>query len=69
MRTQLSIYSKCNPRLVAVFQSAGPANLMCVALDYAKHKHTALLCNGAGDILKTAFAVENTIAGATHLVE
>ena len=41
---------------------------MCVALDYAKAQHSALICNGLGDLLKGAFAVDNNTAGATQLV-
>jgi hypothetical protein len=37
-------------------------------LDYAKATHGALICNGRGDLLKGAFPVENTPAGATELV-
>ena len=36
---------------------------MCVALDYAKAQHTALICNGLGELLKSAFAVDNTPRG------
>jgi len=69
MANQLSIYPQCNPRLVRLFEEARhPTKVMCVALDYAKGKHTALLCNGAGDLLKGPFAIENTAAGAAALL-
>ena len=43
--------------------------MLCVALDYAKAQHMALVCNGLGDLLKGAFAVDNTPAGATQLLQ
>ena len=70
MRTKASIYSDGNPQVVKLFQKAGhPAKVMCVALDYAKATHTALICNGQGDLLKGAFTVENTASGATALLD
>jgi len=41
---------------------------MCVALDFAKAQHTALICNGVGDLLKPTFAIDNTAEGATKLL-
>jgi transposase len=41
---------------------------MCVALDFAKAQHTALICNGVGDLIKPSFAVDNTAAGAAMLL-
>ena len=41
---------------------------MCVALDYAKAKHSVLICNGLGDRLKSDFAVDNTAEGAAQLL-
>ena len=41
---------------------------MCVALDYAKAQHAALICNGLGDLLKPSFAVENSLPGAAKLL-
>jgi transposase len=56
--------------MATLFEQAGhPAKVMCVALDYAKAQHTALICNGQGDLLKGAFAVDNTPAGATQLLD
>jgi len=70
MPTQRTIYSKCNPQLLRIFEQAGhPAKVMCVALDYAKAQHMALFCNGVGDLLKSAFAVDNTVAGADLLLK
>jgi transposase len=69
MPTKSTIYSRCNPQLLKLFEQAGhPAKVLCVALDYAKTHHTALICNGLGDRLKPTFAVENTLQGATQLL-
>ncbi len=69
MRTQASIYSRCNPELIKLFEQAGhPSKLMCVALDYAKAQHTALICNGLGDLLKGAFAIDNNPNGVAELL-
>jgi transposase len=69
MPTKASIYSNCNPQLTKLFADAGhPARLMCVALDYAKRQHTALICDGAGELLKSAFPVDNSKAGLNQLV-
>jgi transposase len=70
MPTKASIYANCNPQLVKIFETAGhPAKVLCVALDFAKAQHTALICNGRGDILKGAFALDNSRAGAEQLLE
>jgi len=70
MTTKASIYPDCNPQIAKLFEQAGhPAKVMCVALDYAKGQHTALICNGQGDLLKGAFVVDNTPTGATQLLE
>jgi transposase len=70
MPTKSSIYSNCNPQLVKVFEQAGhPAKVMCVALDYAKAQHTALICNGLGDLIKSAFCIDNTSDGLTELLQ
>jgi transposase len=70
MPNKASIYSDCNAQMVKLFEQAGhPAKVICVALDYAKVQHTALICNGQGDLLKGTFAVDNTPAGATQLLE
>jgi len=65
-----SIYRNQNPLLQAIFTRAGdPRRVICVALDYAKAKHMALFCNGHGEILRKAFAVENSSAGVAFLIE
>jgi len=69
MTTKSSIYSHSNPQLLKVFEAAGhPAKVMCVALDYAKAQHSVLICNGLGDLLKGAFAVDNAPTGAEALL-
>jgi transposase len=69
MPTKSSIYAHCNPQLIKLFEAAGhPAKVACVALDYAKAQHTALICNGLGDLLKGAFAVDNAPTGAGQLL-
>jgi transposase len=70
MSNKASIYPDGNPQIVKLFEQAGhPTKVLCVALDYAKAQHSALICNGLGDLLRGAFAVENTPAGAKQLLE
>jgi len=55
--------------LLKLFETAGhPAKVLCVALDYAKAQHTALFCNGLGELLKPSFAIDNTPQGAAKLL-
>lgn len=68
MPKQHSVYSNCNPQLSGLFDQVAPAKLLCVALDYAKAAHTALICNGKGDLLKPPFVLENTAEGARKLL-
>src|SRR5512137_2956646 len=69
MPTKSTIYSRCNPQLLKLFETAGhPAKVLCVALDYAKAQHTALMCNGLGELLKPSFAIDNTPQGAAKLL-
>jgi transposase len=69
MRTKSSIYSRCNPQLLKLFEAAGhPGKVLCAAVDYAKAKHSVLLCTGTGELLKSRFVVENTALGAAELV-
>lgn len=69
MSSKSSIYPQGNPQLVKLFEQAGhPVKVMCVAMDYAKAKHTILICNGLGDRLKPNFVLDNTAAGATQLL-
>jgi transposase len=65
-----SVYRNQNSLIRAAFERAGdPRKVLCVALDYAKRKHLALICDGHGDILKAAFPVENNTAGIDFLIE
>ena len=69
MPNKSTIYSRCNPQLLKLFETAGhPAKVLCVALDYAKAQHTVLICNGLGELLKPSFALDNTPRGATQLL-
>ena len=69
-RKTTSIYRNQNILIRALFERAEDARkVLCVALDYAKHKHLALICDGHGDVLKTAFPVENNAAGIAHLIK
>lgn len=69
MRTKASIYSDSNPQIIKLFEQAGhPAKVVCVALDYAKAQHTALICNGLGDMVRGELVVDNTPAGAKRLL-
>src|SRR5271157_941979 len=70
MSNKASIYPDGNPQIIKLFERAGhPTKVLCVALDYAKAQHSALICNGLGDLLRGAFPVENTPAGAKQLLE
>jgi transposase len=65
-----SVYRNQNTLVRAVFERAGDARkVLCVALDYAKRKHVALICDGHGDVLKASFPVENNAAGIAHLIK
>lgn len=65
-----SVYRNQNALIRAVFERAGDGRrVLCVALDYAKRKHVALICDGNGDVLKAAFPVENNAAGIAHLIK
>ena len=65
-----SVYRNQNALVRAVFERAGDnRKVLCVALDYAKRKHVALICDGNGDVLKNSFPVENNAAGIAHLIK
>jgi len=65
-----SVYRNQNVLIRAVFERAGNAHkVLCVALDYAKRKHLALICDGHGDVLKASFPVANNAEGIAHLVK
>jgi transposase len=68
-KTTASIYRNQDALLRALFErAADPRKVLCVALDYAKHKHVVLCCDGNGDILKQPFAVENSTEGVAFLI-
>ena len=69
-RQTQSVYRNQNSLVRAVFERAGDARkVLCVALDYAKRKHVALICDGHGDVLKAAFPVDNNATGIAHLIQ
>ena len=69
-RQTRSVYRNQNSFVRAVFERAGDARkVLCVALDYAKRKHVALICDGHGDVLKASFPVENNAVGIAHFVK
>jgi len=64
-----SIFRKRNPDVEALFQGAGLASkVMCVAFDYAKKIHTAIVCDGTGRQLRGVFNVENNRQGLDFLL-
>lgn len=65
-----SVYRNQNSLIRTLFERAGDARkVLCVALDYAKRKHLALICDGNGDVLKSSFPVENNTAGIEYLLK
>lgn len=63
-----SIYGNQDVRLRDIFNRAGdPRKVLCVAMDYAKRKHVAMICDGNGDVLKKPFPVENNPLGIAFL--
>ena len=65
-----TIYQAQSQDLLTLFEDAGhPSKIMCVALDYAKATHTALLCNGAGEYLRKPFPVYNSQEGINFLID
>jgi len=64
-----SIFRKRNPDVEALFLEAGLASkVMCVAFDYAKKIHTAVVCDGTGRQLRGVFNVENNRQGLDFLL-
>ena len=64
-----SIFRKRNLDVEASFESAGVATkIMCVAFDYAKKIHTAVVCDGSGRQLRGVFNVENNRRGLDYLL-
>jgi transposase len=67
--TSKHVFKHLNQDLIELFDQAGhPDRVACVAIDYAKHMHKALICDGTGRSLKDPFDVENTTAGIEFLV-
>jgi transposase len=63
------IFKNRNPDLVKLFKEAGrPSKVMCVALDYAKASHAALIANGEGEAFKQILDVRNTPEGVNFLL-
>lgn len=63
-----SIFQRKNPSIEKLFADAGsPRKVMCIPIDYAKAQHTALVCNGEGLQLRSAFHLHNTPAGIDFL--
>ena len=53
-----SIFHRKNPAIEKIFKEAGsPKKVMCIPIDYAKRQHTALVCNGEGEQLKSVFTM------------
>jgi transposase len=64
-----SIFPRKNQSLVDLFDSAKhPHKVACVALDYAKATHTALICDGGSRRLKAAFPVSNSPEGVDYIM-
>jgi transposase len=64
-----SIFRKRNPDVEALFEKAGLASkVMCVAFDYAKKIHTAVVCDGMGRQLHAVFNVQNNRNGLDFLL-
>jgi len=64
-----SIFRRRNADVEALFQGAGLASkVMCVAFDYAKKTHTAVICDGTGRQLRGVFNVENNRKGLDCLL-
>lgn len=67
---QSSIYRNQSSCIRAIFDRAQSSRkVLCVALDYAKTKHVALICDGNGEILKKPFPVENSPEGVSFLLD
>jgi transposase len=63
-----SIFQRKNPAIEKLFAEArSPKKVLCIPIDYAKHQHTALACNGEGMQLRGAFNIHNNPAGVEFL--
>jgi len=62
------VFKKQNQDICEIFNHAEhPKKVMIVAIDYAKHAHFALICDGCGTSLKAPFEVENSSEGLRFL--
>ena len=62
------IFQKSNPAIENIYKNAGKSEkVMCIPIDYAKGKHTAMVCNGKGEQLKGTFYIHNNPEGAEFL--
>ena len=65
-----SIFHRTNPSVEKIFAEAGrPEKVLCIPIDYAKSKHTALACNGASEQLHSPFHLENNPVGVAFLLK
>ena len=65
-----SIFQRKNPAIEKLFaEASSPKKVLCIPIDYAKHQHTALACNGEGMQLRGAFNIHNNPAGVEFLEE
>ncbi len=63
-----NIYQNQSQELLHLFEEAGSGDkVMCVPMDYAKHDHLVMFCNGHGDILRKPFSVKNTPEGIDYI--
>ena len=63
-----NIYQNQSQELLHLFEQAGSGDkVMCVPMDYAKHDHLVMFCNGHGDILRKPFSVKNTPEGIAYI--
>ena len=69
-KSNISIFTRKNQSLISLYEEAGDSKkVACVALDYAKKTHTALICDGAGRRLKGSFSVANNPEGVAFLFD
>lgn len=65
-----SIYRNQSVHLRTIFEKAkSPQKVLCVAIDYAKSKHLALICDGNGEIMKEPITVHNSLEGVEFLID
>ena len=62
-----SIFPKACPAIQKIFEEAPAKKIMIVPIDYAKHTHTAMACNGEGTTWRAPFSVKNNPEGVAFL--